>query len=267
MKNYCPLLLIPSLIACSAPPEQEAKSPLEGTWIDLTYSFSEETVYWPTAEPFRLDTVVYGESDGGFFYSAFEFTSAEHGGTHLDAPIHFADGRKATDDLEIQDLVGPGIVIDVSTSCADDRDYLVTQEDFEAWEESNGPIPDGSILLIRTGFGQYWPDRQAYLGTSKMGPDAIAELHFPGIHPDGASWLASNRNIKAIGIDTPSIDFGQSSGFEAHRILYEENIPGFENVANMDQLPLKGFYVFAFPMKIAGGSGGPLRIAALVPSS
>jgi len=139
-------------------------------------------------------------------------------------------------------------------------------EDLEVFEVEYGRIPDGAILLIRTGWGDRWPDRKAYLGTETMGPEAVAELHFPGIHPDAARWILENRSIASLGIDTPSIDYGQSTGFETHVILYGGNVPGFENVANMGELPPTGAFVVALPMKIEGGSGAPLRMVAFVPS-
>ena len=106
-----------------------------------------------------------------------------------------------------------------------------------------------------------------YMGTNQSGPEAVALLHFPGLHPDAARWLVSERKIKAIGLDTPSIDYGRSSDFLSHRILFAENIPAFENLANLDQLPATGAYVIGLPMKIKGGSGGPLRIAAWLEAS
>jgi kynurenine formamidase len=103
------------------------------------------------------------------------------------------------------------------------------------------------------------------LGTERTGPEAVAELRFPGIHADAARWITDQRNVAAVGIDTPSIDYGQSSGFEAHVIIYGANIPGFENFANLDRVPEEGAFVVALPMKVACGSGGPLRIVAFVP--
>ncbi|MDX1407424.1 MAG: cyclase family protein, partial [Saprospiraceae bacterium] len=132
------------------------------------------------------------------------------------------------------------------------------------WERNHGEIPEGAIVLLRTGFGRFWPDRLRYMGTDQRGPSAALMLHFPGLSPEAARWLVSERSIKAIGIDTPSIDFGRSSDFLAHRILFEKEIPVFENVANLEQLPVTGSYVVALPMKIRGGSGGPLRIVAFV---
>ena len=134
------------------------------------------------------------------------------------------------------------------------------------WEGSHGTLADGSMVLIRTGWSDRWTDRTAYLGTDLTGAEAVPELHFPGLAPEAAQWLTDNRSIAAIGIDTPSIDYGQSADFRSHVILYSENIAGFENVTNLDRLPPTGSFVVALPMKIEGGSGGPLRIVAFVPS-
>ena len=160
--------------------------------------------------------------------------------------------------------MGAAIVIDVTRQCAANRDYLVSVNDFQDWEKRNGRIRPGTIVFLRTGFGKYYPDRKKYLGTDERGDAAVAKLHFPGLDPVAARWLTQNRSIKAIGLDTASIDYGQSTLFESHRILFEKDIPALENVANLDQLPLKGFSVIALPMKIKGGSGGPLRIVALL---
>ena len=234
-----------------------------GRWIDLSYAFSEETIYWPTEDGFQLDELAYGETDQGYFYSSYRISTAEHGGTHLDAPIHFSRGGMSAEQIPLDRLIAPVVVVDVSARAT--PDYRIDVADLEGWEREHGLIPDGAILLFRTGWGERWPDRLSYLGTERTGPEAVAELHFPGIHPDAALWITDQRNIAAVGIDTPSIDFGQSSGFEAHVIIYGANIPGFENVANLDELPEVGAFVVALPMKVAGGSGGPLRIVAFVP--
>jgi kynurenine formamidase len=222
-------------------------------------------VYWPTAESFHLEKDFVGVTDKGYYYSAYKYSAAEHGGTHIDAPVHFAKGRNTVDEIPLKQLVGPAIVVDVTKQCEKDRDYLITESDFRNWEQWNGKIPNGSIVLLRTGFGKFYPDRKKYLGTDERGAAAVANLHFPGLHPTAARWLTQSRSIKAIGLDTASIDYGQSTLFESHRTLFASNIPAFENVANLDQLPSKGFSVIALPMKIKGGSGGPLRIVAVVP--
>jgi kynurenine formamidase len=237
-----------------------------GAIIDLTYSFDDQSVYWPTAEPFRLEKDFEGVTEQGFYYSAYRYSAAEHGGTHLDAPVHFAKGRHSTDEIPLDQLLGAAIVIDVTSQCASEPDYRITSNDFLDWEKAHGKIANGTIVLLRTGFGKHYPDRKKYLGTAERGPAAVAQLHFPGLHPDAARWLVSNRSIKAIGLDTASIDFGQSTKYESHQILFDKNIPAFENVANLDKLPPRGFSVIALPMKIKGGSGGPLRIIALLNS-
>ncbi len=247
------------LSACSQP----ATFP-KGEWIDLSHDFSEETLYWVTAEPFKRTTVAEGVTEKGFYYSAYNFSGAEHGGTHLDAPIHFAEGKKTADQISLDQLIGNGVKIDVSSTTAADRDYLITIDDIVEWEGRNGEIPGGAIVLFETGFGKHWPDANLYLGTDQKGPDAVKDLSFPGLHPDLAAWLVSKRAPKAVGIDTASIDRGRSTDFKAHVNLMTNNIPAFENVANLDRLPAKGFHIVALPMKIKGGSGGPLRIAALV---
>ncbi|MCI0487393.1 MAG: cyclase family protein [Blastocatellia bacterium] len=243
---------------------QKAEVQTSERWIDLSHDFSAETVYWPTAEPFKLDTVAAGMTDKGYYYSAYQFCAAEHGGTHIDAPIHFAEGRKTVDQIPIEQLIAPAVKIDVSAKSLKDRDYRIAVEDITSWEAQHGRIPDGSIVLFYTGFGQYWPDRTKYLGTAKLGAEGVAELHFPGLHPAAADWLTKNRKINAVGLDTASIDYGQSQNYESHVTLMGQNIPAFENVANLDRVPATGVKVFALPMKIKGGSGGPLRIVALI---
>jgi len=235
-----------------------------GHIVDLTYAFDSNSVYWPTAEQFKLETDFEGVTDKGYFYSAYRYSAAEHGGTHLDSPVHFAKGHPSVDQIPLDQLIGSSIVVDVTKQCATNPDYLIGVKDFEDWEKQNGKIANGAIVLLRTGFGKYYPDRKKYLGTEERGAAAVAKLHFPGLDPAAARWLTQNRSIKAIGLDTASIDRGQSTLFESHRILFEKNIPAFENVANLEQLPVKGFTVIALPMKIKGGSGGPLRIVAIL---
>ncbi len=264
MKRYFPLLFLLTLLlsGCSRPISLE-----RGEWIDLSYDFSSETVYWPTADTFKLEVVFNGMTEGGYYYSANNFCAAEHGGTHIDAPVHFARGKWSLEQVPLDHLIGPGVVVDVSEKALKNRDYLITVNDFIAWENANGPLPDGAIVLLRTGYGRYYPDRVKYMGTDRRGQEAVAELHFPGLHPDAAKWISENRNIRAIGLDTPSIDYGQSKKFESHQILFSHNIPAFENVANLERLPAKGAWIIALPMKIKGGSGGPLRIVAFLPES
>lgn len=251
------------LVGCNQQTNEPIQIPFtSGHWTDLSYDFSAETPYWPTSEPFRLDTAFEGTTPGGYYYSAYNFCAAEHGGTHLDAPVHFAEGKWSTEQIPLESLTGEVVVIDVSEKAMSNPDYEVTAEDIRNWEKTNSPIPDNSIVLFRTGYGSRYPDAKQYLGTDERGDAAVAKLHFPGIAPAAAEWLIQNRKIKAIGIDTASIDYGQSKDFKTHQIFYGANIPGFENVAHLDKVPTKGAYVVALPMKIKGGSGAPLRIVA-----
>ncbi|MBB71069.1 MAG: cyclase [Legionellales bacterium] len=241
-----------------------APDAISDKWVDLTHNFSKETIYWPTAEPFELQKVFEGVTPSGYFYSAFQFKGAEHGGTHLDAPYHFAKSGKTVENIELDQLIGPAIVIDVSQSALKDPDYQITVEDLKNWEKLHGNIPKNSIILLYTGYSAFWPDKEKYLGTTETGEEGVAKLHFPGLSPTAASWLAK-RGIKAIGIDTASIDYGQSKTFKSHRILARNNIPIFENIANLNVLPEKGAEIIALPMKIKEGSGAPLRIIAKLP--
>lgn len=266
MKKLMPIISV-LLFACNSNKEEKNLSEFlsQGKWIDLSYDFSDQTIYWPNNPVgFKLDTQFNGITPAGFYYSSNAFFSPEHGGTHLDAPVHFAKGKWSADKIPLSQLMGEAVVIDVTQKCTGNADYRVTTDDIKAWEKQNGIIPANTILLFRTGWGKYYPDKEKYLGTAENGDAATAKLHFPSIHPDLATWLLKNRKIKAVGIDTPSIDYGQSKDFKTHQLFYAENIPGLENIANLEQLPPKGAYIIALPMKIKDGTGGPLRIVAWV---
>ena len=254
-----------TLLCAGAGPLATAGGLPEGRLVDMSYPYNEDTIYWPTEKGFEKTTGFEGMTDKGYYYTAYSIKTAEHGGTHLDAPVHFAEGRHTTDQIPLDRMIGDAAVIDVSSAASRNADYLISVEDIQAWEKTHGRIPDRSIVLFRTGYGKHWPDRQAYLGTDARGPEAVPQLHFPGISPEAAQLLASERQIDAVGIDTPSVDYGQSRYFKAHQILLGANIPAFENVANLDQLPPRGALVIALPMKIEGGSGAPLRIVGIVP--
>jgi kynurenine formamidase len=258
------LLMLTATLLFSCAPKATNEFP-KGQWIDLSHDFSEETIYWVNAEPFKRTTVAEGKTPGGYYYSAYNFSAAEHGGTHIDAPVHFGEGKKSVDQLELRQLISQAVKIDVSAKAASDRDYLITVDDIKNWETANGKLPEWCIVLFQTGFASKWPDKKSYLGTDQKGDTAVKDLHFPGLHPDAAKWLVENRKINAVGIDTASIDYGQSTTFDSHVELMTNNIPAFENVANLDKLPVKGFDIMALPMKIKGGSGAPLRIVGFVP--
>jgi kynurenine formamidase len=231
--------------------------------IDLTHPFDAETIYWPTEDGFKLVPETAGVTEQGYYYAANRFMCAEHGGTHLDAPRHFSKDGQTVDQVPLKRLIGPAALIDVSLPCAADQDYQVTNQDLEYWELSHGESLEDRIVLIYTGFGRYWPDRDKYLGTVEQGKEALANLHFPGLEPKAADWLVSKRHIRLVGIDTASIDYGQTRDFAAHQRLFRDNVPALENLAHLDQLPDGDFSIVALPMKIAGGSGAPCRVVAL----
>jgi kynurenine formamidase len=232
--------------------------------VDLTHPFDAQTIYWPTEEGFKLISEAGGVTEQGYYYAANRFVCAEHGGTHIDAPRHFAEQGQTVDQLPLERLVGPAVRINVEKECAANPDYQVTVEDLQSWELFNGVSLEDKIVLLYTGFGSRWPDREKYLGTAETGRAAVAKLHFPGLDPAAADWLVSKRNIRMVGIDTASIDHGQTREFLTHQRLFRDNVPALENVANLDQLPAYGFTLYALPMKIAGGSGGPTRIVAVL---
>jgi len=229
--------------------------------VDLTHNFDASTVYWPTAEEFQWKKTAWGWNEQGKWYAAAEFSTSEHGGTHLDAPIHFAERGQTAEQIDIARLVGPAYVIDISAQCAQERDYELQPQDIAAFEKKHGRIPAKSIVLVRTGWSRFWPDREKYLGSARRG-DASG-LHFPGISPAAAEALAA-RGIDGVGIDTASIDHGPSKEFGAHRVLAAANIFNLENLAGLEKLPAKGATLIALPMKIAGGSGGPVRAVAVL---
>jgi kynurenine formamidase len=266
------LISIITISGCSGPraakdlPKElfaQSNSIDESKVIDLTYSFDETTIYWPTAKPFMLEKEFWGMTEGRYWYAAAQYSASEHGGTHLDSPIHFGQGKSSADQIPLSRLIGPAAVIDVVKACEKDPDYRLTVGDISAWENTNGRIPDESIVLIRTGWGNFWTDKKKYLGTDK--PGDVANLHFPGISREAAEFLAKQRKIDGIGIDTASLDHGPSQDFIAHQILNGANIYGLENIAKIDQLPARGATLIALPMKIKGGTGGPARIIAILP--
>ena len=238
-----------------------------GRWIDLTHPFDARTIYWPTERGFVFEPGTNGVTPKGYYYAANRFATAEHGGTHLDAPRHFAAAGVTADAISLDRLVGAAAVVDVTQRSAVDPVYEVTPDDLVAWERTQGRQLVDVILLLRTGWASRWDDRAAYLGTAATGAGAVPQLRFPGLSPLAARWLVDHRRIRAVGIDTASIDHGPSGRFESHVILCGAGVPIFENVGSLAELPAVGAFVAALPMRIAGGSGGPLRIVAQVPAA
>ena len=267
MRSQVPLVAS-ALVACMAiAPRAGIAQSFELTryrLVDLTHAFGSRTLYWPTAPSgFRLEQLAFGQTPAGYFYSAYAFSAPEHGGTHLDAPIHFAARGTTADRVPLEQLVAPAVVIDVSAKAGVDPVYRLTRADVVAFEQQHGRIGRGSIVLLRTGWSARWPDRLAYFGDATAG-DA-SKLRFPSYGPEAAEFLVRDRGIAALGVDVASIDYGPSTDFPVHRIAAAANVPGFENLTRLDEVPPTGAIVIALPMKIEGGSGGPLRAIALAP--
>lgn len=237
----------------------------EGKLLDMTYTYDEDTIYWPTAEPFKLEKVGWEISEEGRWYASNNYSASEHGGTHVDAPIHFAQNGRTIDQIPLEEWIGPAVKIDVTGKCEKDRDYLLAVDDIKDWEKHHGKIPDGAWIIMYTGIDtQYYPDKKKVLGTEKIGLDALPELSFPGFSPESVDFLVNNRNITGIVIDTPSIDCGKSKDFKSHQVLCGADKLALENIANLDKLPLSGAMLYVIPMLIKNGTGAPARVFAVL---
>jgi kynurenine formamidase len=232
--------------------------------IDLTWTFDATTIYWPTEKPLVHEREHYGiEEPGGYFYASAKFAAPEHGGTHMDAPLHFNRQGANVAQVPLSEMIGPAAVIDFSARAASDRDTTLSVDDINRYEAAYGRIPAGAIVVARSGWGKFWPDKKRYLGTDK--PGDVAGLRFPGFSPEAVQFLLKNRQVIAIAIDTPSMDPGVSKDFPVHQLWLGANRPGFENLAHADQLPPSGATLFCIPMKMGDGTGAPTRIFALLP--
>ncbi len=273
MKTYkklakCTLFfaLLSIIVFFNIPANSQDTSLETGKLLDMTYTFDENTIYWPTTEPFKMEKLYWGFVKGGWWYASNNYGASEHGGTHVDAPIHFSENGKTIDQIPLHDWIGPAVKIDVVSKCLSNRDYLLTVEDIKQWEAKYGIMPDNAWVLMYTGIDtRYYPDKKKVLGTEKTGKDALPELSFPGFSAEAAKFLVNKRNIKGIGLDTPSIDYGKSKDFIVHRICSKVNKLAIENIANLDKLPAKGAILYAIPMLIKDGTGAPARIFAVLP--
>lgn len=234
--------------------------------LDMTYPFDDQTIYWPTGTPFELRKGNWGSTERGWWYAANQFCTPEHAGTHVDAPIHFSESGKALDGIPVSQWIGPAARIDVTEKCSRDRDYRLQVRDIRDWEAEYGRLPRKAWVIMYTGIGtRHYPDREKVLGTSRSGPAALEELSFPGFSAEAVEFLVQRRDITGLAIDTPSIDYGKSKDFEAHRVLAAADKPDLENIANLDQLPPVGAILYVIPMMIREGTGGPARVFAILP--
>jgi kynurenine formamidase len=232
----------------------------------MTYPFDNTSIYWPNAQPFTLTTESAGMTDKGYWYAANFYSASEHGGTHADAPLHFARNGRTIDQVPLAEWIGPAVVIDVRDQCARDRDYLLTVQDITGWEDRYGRIPAGAWVIMYTGIDtQGYPDPVKVLGTDKKGLAAIPFLNFPGFSRESAEFLTTERNITGIALDTPSMDYGKSPDFPVHRVICGADHLALENIAHLDQLPPSGATLYVIPMDIRGGTGAPARVFAIIP--
>lgn len=261
LKKYLFFILISFALAaflCSAR--------FDGKLLDMTYAYDESAIYWPTAKPFKLEKVFWGISAGGYWYASNNYSASEHGGTHVDAPVHFARNGRTIGQVPLEEWIGPAVKVDVVEKCERNRDYLLQIDDIKSWEKKYGRIPDRAWVIMYTGVGtKHYPDKKKVLGTDKEGEEALAELSFPGFSAESVEFLVKERNIAGIAIDTPSIDYGKSKDFKVHQVLCAANKLALENIANLDKLPPSGATLYVIPMMIREGTGAPARVFAILP--
>jgi len=258
---FLPISLCLSVIPLNSPSKK---------YFDLSYSFDKDTIYFPGQLQYELHMDYVNISKPGFTYSAYSFCMGEHGGTHLDAPYHFDVTGWTVDQIPANNLIDvPAVLIDVEKKVNElkrPHEFLLDVNHIEAHEQSHGFIPSGSVVLINTGWSKFWPNKIEYLGWDNS-TSSEGILSFPGISGDAAKFLAKDRKIIGIGLDTASIDHGSSVAFPAHVVLAKEQIYNLENVANLNTLASEikedcQLRLFVLPLKIVGGTGAPARILA-----
>jgi kynurenine formamidase len=225
--------------------------------LDLSYAISDKLVPWPGDEKFFEAKVNASVEKNGYFTRSFWML--EHYGTHLDAPAHFPPGKTTVDQIPVKQLFGPAVVIDARTESAKDADYRLPAARVEEWEKRHGKIPEGSIVLLRTGWASRWPDVQKY-----RNQDAQGKMHFPGFSAEAAKLLIA-RKVSGLGCDTLSVDYGASSDYAVHHLSLGAGLYHLENLADLSEVPETGAPLIVAPIKLEGGSGGPVRVFALLP--
>jgi len=225
--------------------------------IDLSYAINDKLVPWPGDERFFEAKVNASVEKNGYFTRSFWML--EHYGTHLDAPVHFPPGKTTVDQIPAKQLFGPAVVLDVRAEGTQDADYQLPAERIEEWEKRHGQISEGAIVLLRTGWASRWPDAQKY-----RNQDAQGRMHFPGFSVDAAKLLVG-RKVSGLGCDTLSIDYGASADFAVHHLALGSGLYHLENLADLSALPETGAFLVVAPIKLEGGSGGPVRVFALLP--
>ena len=250
------VLLTANLAPVANQQPKGAKPFSQFTTVDLTHVLKEGIPIYPGAEPFRI--MLIADFQQGYYMN--KVSMGEHCGTHVDAPVHFVQGGKSVDELPLDQLVGPLVVLNVEKAAAADPDLEITPQHIREWEKTYDQIPAKAFVVARTGWWQKWAVTKDYVN---LGNDKVA--HFPGFSADAARYLIEERKIAGLGIDTLSTDPGNSKEFPAHRIVLKAGAVNIENLANLDQVPTHGATLIVAPLRIAKGSGAPARVFALVP--
>ncbi|WP_371779228.1 cyclase family protein [Streptosporangium subroseum] len=237
--------------------------------IDLTAPLSSETPILQLPEPFgntvpfTLKEISRYDDRGPAWYWN-DISTGEHTGTHFDAPVHWVTGKDGEDisQVPVDRLIAPAVVLDFSAESAKDPDFLLEIGHVKAWEEANGPLPEGGWLLYRTGWDVHSHDQERFLNANETGP------HTPGISVECARWLAEETSIAGLGVETVGTDAGTAHGFDppfpCHSFLLGAGKYGLTQLRNLDRLPVTGAVIVAPPLPIIGGSGSPVRVLALV---
>jgi kynurenine formamidase len=237
--------------------------------VDLTQSLSPETPLlplppqWPNTPAFRIWEISrYDERGPAWYWNGFE--TGEHTGTHFDAPIHWVTGKdlpdNSVDTIPVRKFVGPACVLDVTAEVVADPDFLLTVPRIERWESEHGRIPAGAWFLLRTGWSKR-ADPRDYINLRDDGP------HTPGLIKECSEFLAHERDVLGVGVETVGTDAGRAATFDPpfpnHCVMHGSGRFGLAGLCNLDQLPARGAVVIAAPLKIVGGSGSPLRVIAI----
>ena len=225
--------------------------------LDLSYAINDKLVPWPGDEKFFEAKVNATVERNGYFTRSFWML--EHYGTHLDAPAHFPPGKATVDQIPPKQLMGPAVVLDVRAEGMKDPDYQLPAAGVEEWEKRHGRIREGAIVLLRTGWASRWPDARRY-----RNQDAQGKMHFPGFSL-GAAKLLVERKVSGLGCDTMSVDYGASEDFAVHHLVLGASLYQLENLADLSELPDAGAFLIVAPIKLEAGSGGPVRVYALLP--
>ncbi|XP_066140343.1 kynurenine formamidase-like isoform X2 [Euwallacea fornicatus] len=229
--------------------------------FDLTWNFSNDTIYWIKSRPFELTKRNYVVGDE-YAYSANEFCAAEHGGTHFDAPYHFFQQGLKVSEVDVSKLYTKGALIDLTIESQQlGRNSRLRVKHLENWEATNGPFENGTVLLVKFGRSKYWTNRSLYLDLEEE------TLNFPGFSNEAAKWIVDSGKFYGVGLDTPSVDPGNTTDFYVHQLLARNSLYILENVKLLEDLPEKGFTLIVAPMKIQDGTGAPLRLFAVLPDT